>query len=72
MKNQAHSGVMAAHRGGPYRKPPSVEEEAPRSDGTILRDATVVLAIFATLASIPHWSDAVQACSEAMGFPRLR
>jgi hypothetical protein len=63
---------MAAHRGGPYRKPPIRDDEAPASDGSILRDATVVLALFATLATIPHWPEAVMAVSEAMGFPHVR
>lgn len=71
MKNEAHYAVMAAHDGGPYRERP-VEERAPHVEATILRDAAVVLAIFAALASIPHWSAAVDAFAEAMGFPRVR
>jgi hypothetical protein len=63
---------MAAHRGGPYRRPPGHPRDAPRSDGALLRDAVVVLALFATLASIAHWGDAINAFSEAMGFPRIR
>lgn len=63
---------MAAHQGGPYRKPPAPPKEQPRGDGAILRDAFVVLCLFAAISSIAHWGDAVVAFSEAMGFPRLR
>lgn len=67
-----HNLPMAAQPGGPYREPPAPPQATPRSDGAILRDAFVVICLFAAISSIARWGDAVTAVSEAMGFPRLR
>ncbi len=69
-----HTRAMPIGRGTPYRDPASHTDEpvAPPRYSALARDAVVVVVLFATLASIAHWHEAIDAVSAAMGFPRVR
>ncbi len=67
---------MAPTSRSPYRHAAATcattDRERPAVWGVLVRDACVLAALVATIASISHWSSMIDAVSEAMGFPRMR
>ena len=62
---------MTTRPAPPYRDRPAADR-SPADRSTLARDAVVVAAILLAIASIAHWSDAIEAfATTVLGFPKL-
>ncbi|MFO0601633.1 MAG: hypothetical protein U0324_00595 [Polyangiales bacterium] len=62
---------MTTRPATPYRDRPAADL-SPADRSTLARDAVVVAAILLAIASIAHWSDAIEAfATTVLGFPKL-
>ena len=62
---------MPMRQATPYRDHPTTDR-APTNRSSLARDAVVVAAILLTIASIAHWSYAIETfATTVLGFPKL-